>query len=85
MTRFGFCNHMLLHLAAVLSEPFSVLYVLSVARGGSVEGPISEPWMNRTSLTALVESVVMAKRHTLLSEQLGYDEDQDRAAKATTE
>src|SRR4051812_36821521 len=48
----------LLQLAAVLSEPFSILYVLVVARGGSAEGRYESPWMDRPALTALIESLI---------------------------
>jgi hypothetical protein len=48
---------LLLQLAAVLSGPFSVLYVLHVARGGSAEGRYQSPWMERHALTALIERI----------------------------
>jgi hypothetical protein len=44
---------LLLQLAAVLGEPFSVLYLLLVPRGGSAEGRYQSPWMNRAELTDL--------------------------------
>lgn len=44
----------LLELASVLSGPFSLLYVLVVARGG-VSGRYQSPWLDRDELDAAVE------------------------------
>ena len=50
----GACT--MLQLAKVINEPFSVLYVLLVPRGGSDEGRYQSPWMNRNELSDLFES-----------------------------
>jgi hypothetical protein len=44
---------LLLQLAAVLGEPFSLLYVLLTPRTGSEEGRYQSPWMDRAALNDL--------------------------------
>lgn len=45
----------MLHLASALGEPFALLYVLVVPRGGSEAGRYQSPWLNRAGLSALFD------------------------------
>ncbi|MBL9174829.1 MAG: hypothetical protein JNL10_14925 [Verrucomicrobiales bacterium] len=48
-------SRVLLELASVLQEPFGVLYVLMVPRGGSPKGRHQSPCMNRAEVLALFD------------------------------
>ena len=46
-------SDILLQLAAVLGEPFALLYVLVVPRGGSAEGRYQSPWLGREQMAEM--------------------------------
>ena len=45
----------MLQLARLLGEPFAVLYVLLVPRGGSEAGRYQSPWLNRDELNEMFD------------------------------
>ena len=46
---------LMLQLAQLLRDPFAVLYVLLVPRGGSEAGRYQSPWLNREELTEVFD------------------------------